>query len=128
MFLFKCSSPGDRSGGRFVPRADGAESGFVPLSDDVESGCFGRDDCRGLPEEVKKRTSRDVYGRSWVKQGEIERAPVPANGRPTNCVDEVFCFEVKSGETFSDSDYGSLNLQNSLSVDAATYRMSRQCL
>src|SRR6218665_718406 len=130
MFLFKCSRPGDRSGGRFVPREDhpesgfvpredDAESGFVPREDDPESGCSGRDDGRCLPEKVKKLTSHDVYVRSWVEEGEVERAPLPANGRPPNYVDEVFCFEVERGETFSDSDYSP-----SLSADGATCRMS----
>src|SRR6218665_135154 len=135
MFLFKCSRPGDRSGSRFVPREDDpesgfvpreddAESGFVPREDDPESGCSGRDDGRCLPEKVKKLTSHDVYLRSWVEEGEIERAPVLATGRPTNYVDEVFCFEVENGVTISDIDYSPLDLQTSLSADGATCRMS----
>src|SRR6218665_1151780 len=113
MFLFKCARPGDRSGGRFVPREDDPESGFS-----------GRDDGRCLPEKVKKLTYHDVYVRSWVEEGEIERAPVLATGRPTNYVDEVFCFEVENGVTISDIDYSPLDLQTSLSADAATCRMS----
>src|SRR6218665_2223824 len=190
MFLFKCSRPGDRSGGRFVPREhdpesgfvhreddaesgfvpreddvesgfvhreddaesgfvpreddvecgfvpreddvesgfvpreDDVESGFVPREDDVESGFSGRDDGRCLPEKVKRLISHDVYLRSWVEEGEIERSPVPASGRPTDFVDEVFCFEVENGETISDREYSPLDLQTSLSADAATCRMS----
>ena len=124
MLLFKCSRPGDRSGGRFVPREDDPESGFVPREDDAESGFSGRDDGRCLPEKVKKMISHDVYLRSWVEEGEIERAPVLANGRPTNYVEEVFCFEVENGETISDGECSPQELQTSFSADAATCRMS----